>query len=637
MKIYATLLFLTMIWAMTLAPAWAQKDSTRVKKLLDKAYEFEVSEPRKALKIYQDAYQLSIKEKYELGAFKALQYTGIVHNDIGNYDSALHYYRKSKPYSEKIGYRRGQAQTFINIGNTYQFKGDYELAVSNYLSGLKIFETLKDSAALSQSYQNFSAIYSTIKNPKLEVFYLKKAIQYSSPAEKEQIAELYGDVGLTLLRQNKPDEAFINFNKTVKFAAKSTDKHLQFIAQRNLGDYYSFIKQFEKAVTYYETANRVGEPTIIEKNDLMYILSGLYLEMKNYPKALDYTQQTIALAKQIKAREILFKAYKRISDIYIETGQSGKAFHFLALSMNLKDSVLDQNYLMQISIVQTQYETEKKDKSIIEQQIQLKKKEVQLLRKENQTNISLIVILLLVLLSSGILLFFRQRQRSKNREIQSLKQQQEIAQLEALIDGEEKERRRIAQELHDGINGDLAAVKYRLSGLEDAGLGKEDQENLKKTIEMIDSSCAQVRSISHNLMPSSIVDFGLVETVREHCAKINQSHPLTLDFQYFGNPAVLPKKAETVIYRIIQELINNIIKHAGASTAMVQMNFHESELFITVEDNGKGFDIQTVQKGLGLKNIRSRIQFLNAQLEIDSNANGTSFNMTFDLNLLKND
>lgn len=637
MKICVALLLLTTMWTITTAPVRAQKDSTRIKKLLDKAYEFEVSEPRKALKIYQDAYQLSLKEKYELGAFKSMQYSGIVHNDIGNYDSALYYYRKSKPYSERMGYKRGQAQTFINIGNTYQFKGDYELAVSNYLSGLKIFETLKDSAALSQSYQNFSAIYSTIKNPKLEVFYLKKAIQYSSPAQTAQIAELYGDVGLTLLRQNKPDEALINFNKTAKSAAKSTDKHLQFIAKRNLGDYYSYIKQFNKAINYYEMSNRLGEPTIIEKNDLMYILSGLYLEMKNYPRAMDYTQQTISLAMQIQAREILFKAYKRLAVIYDKTSQPTKAFKFLALSMNLKDSVMDESYLKQISLIQTQYETEKKDKSIAEQQIQLKQKEVQLLRKENQTNISLIVILLLGILSSGIWLFFRQRQKSKNKEILALKQQQEITQLEALIDGEEKERRRIAQELHDGINGDLAAVKYRLSSLEDAGLGKEDQENLKKTIEMIDSSCAQIRSISHNLMPSSIVDFGLVETVREYCAKINQSQALMLDFQYFGNTAVLPKKAETVIYRIIQELINNITKHAGATAAMVQMNFHENELFITVEDNGKGFDTLSVQKGLGLKNIRSRVEFLNAQMEIESTEGGTFFNITIDLNTLKDD
>ncbi len=614
-----------------------QKDSVRIKDLLDKAYGFEVSKPKKALKIYQEVLKLSLTDKYDIGAFKALQYSGLVHNDIGNFDSAMYYYKKSVPYAKRSGYRRGEAQTFINIGNTYQFKGDYELAVSNYLSGLKIFEVLKDSAALSQSYQNFSAIYSTIKNPALEVFYLKKAIQYSSPAQTAQIAELYGDVGLTLLRQNKPDEALINFNKTAKSAEKSTDKHLQFIAKRNLGDYYSYIKQFNKAIDYYETANRLGEPTIIEKNDLMYILSGLYLEMKNYPKALDYTQQTIALARQIKAREILFKAYKRLAVIYDSTNQSAKAFKFLALSDNLKDSVMDENYLKQISLIQTQYETEKKDKSIAEQQSQIKKTEVALLKKENQTTISLVVILLLVMLSSGIWLFFRQRQRRKNKEILTLKQQQEIAQLEALIDGEEKERRRIAQELHDGINGDLAAIKYRLSSLEDAGLVMDDQENLKKAIEMIDSSCAQIRSISHNLMPSSIVDFGLVETVREYCARINQSQDLNLDFQYFGNPAVLPKKAETVIYRIIQELINNITKHANASSAMVQLNFHENELFITVEDNGKGFDASMAQKGMGLRNIRSRIEFLNAHLDITSTERGTFFNITIDLNTLKDD
>jgi two-component system NarL family sensor kinase len=215
------------------------------------------------------------------------------------------------------------------------------------------------------------------------------------------------------------------------------------------------------------------------------------------------------------------------------------------------------------------------------------------------------------------------------------KQNREIAKLEALIDGEENERRRIAQELHDGLNGDLSAIKYRLSTLEESGLSPIDSENLSKVINMIDESCAQVRSISHNLMPASIVDYGLLETIREFCSKMNASQAIKIDFQSFGNPIELSQKSETAIYRIIQELVTNILKHSKATEAMIQFNYREDELFITVEDNGIGFDKNAISTGIGHKNIKTRINFLNAQLDVQSSSAGTSFTISIDLNKVK--
>lgn len=248
-----------------------------------------------------------------------------------------------------------------------------------------------------------------------------------------------------------------------------------------------------------------------------------------------------------------------------------------------------------------------------------------LAKSEKEKQIFYFVITALILIAVILFFYFKQRQKLKNKEIETLKQDREISNLEALIDGEEKERKRVAQELHDGLNGDLSAIKYRLSSLEDAPLDAENHENLLQTIAMIDNACSQVRSISHNLIPTSILDFGLVETLNEYCEKINFSLPLNIELQHFGNSNVLDKKTETVIYRIIQELINNITKHSKATTAMVQLNFHASELFITVEDNGIGFDVNSAKTGLGLKNSYSRVDFLNANLDIDSNEKGSSY------------
>jgi signal transduction histidine kinase len=136
-------------------------------------------------------------------------------------------------------------------------------------------------------------------------------------------------------------------------------------------------------------------------------------------------------------------------------------------------------------------------------------------------------------------------------------------------------------------------------------------------------------------MPSSILEYGLIESIGEYCIKIKSSDNFKIDFQTYGDYIALSKKNETVVYRIIQELVTNILKHSKATEAMIQFNYREDELFITVEDNGIGFDKSAVSNGIGLKNINTRIAFLNAQLDIDSSASGSSYTISINLNKIK--
>lgn len=629
--------FLNLFFLLISALVVAQKDTIAIQKMMDEAYSFEQNQPEKALQLYKKTHQLSVKSNYKEGAYKSLLYSGIVFSDNGKYDSAIHYYKKTIRYCSKEKNSIGIAKGYANIANAYQFKGDYSKAAKYYLSSIKLFEKTKDSAKISQSYQNLSALYDNINNDTFELFYLKKAIQYSDKTKKEQLGLLYGDFGLTLLRQNKNKEALVYFKKTEDLSKIDKSVRLLFFTKRNFGEYYKNTKDYLKSISFYEAALALSESQkdTFQKVDLYNTLSELFLEIKNYTKSLHYGFLTLELAKEIKAKEFLYRSQKRISTIYNELGQSEKAYNFLLLSSNLKDTLLNENQSKQMSLLQTRFETEKKDKSIAEQQVKLKKQELDLIKSQKEKQLYFIASLILILMSLGIWYFFRQRQKIKNKEIIELQQQQEIVKLEALIDGEENERRRIAQELHDGLNGDLSAIKYRLSTLEESGLNAIDAENLTKVINMIDESCAQVRSISHNLMPSSILEYGLIESIREYCIKIKSSDNFKIDFQIFGNYITLSKKNETVVYRIIQELVTNILKHAKASEALIQFNYREDELFITVEDNGIGFDKNAISPGIGHKNIKTRIDFLNAELNFDSSTNGTSYTISIDLNKLK--
>jgi len=397
----------------------AQNETLKIQKLMDEAYSFEQNQPEKALQLYQKTHQLSIKVNYKEGVYKSLLYSGIVFSANGKYDSAIHYYKKTIRYSSKEKISIGIAKGYANMANAYQFKGDYSAAVKYYIGSIKLFEKTKDSAIISQSYQNLSALYDNVNNDVLELFYLKKAIQYSDKTKKEQLGLLYGDVGLTLLRQNKNKEAFVYFKKTEDLSKMDKSERLLFFTKRNFGEYYKNTKDYSKAISTFEAALALSESQkdAFQKADLYHTLSGLYLEIKNYPKALEYSFLSLKLAKEINAKEFLFRSQKRISTLYNELGQSEQAYNYLLLSSNLKDLLLTENQSKEMSLLQTRFETEKKDKSIAEQHVKIKKQELDLIKSQKEKQLYFIASLGLILLILGIWYFFKQGKNLKTKKL----------------------------------------------------------------------------------------------------------------------------------------------------------------------------------------------------------------------------
>lgn len=623
-----------LLFIIILEPTIAQNDSISIEKLFDKAYELEATNPKEALQLYRVILNKSKTADYKVGITKSLQYTGIVHSDLADYDSAIYYYKKALPFSIDANYRRGTGGLYINIGNAYQYKGQFDKVIENYIKGIKIFETIKDSSRLGVSYENLAAFYSSLKNREKEIEYLQKALSVIPITDLERMAYALGDLGLAYLSINQQQQAFLKFTSADSITKLVDDKRLQFFANRNFGEYYHKMADYEKAITYYDKAlnhiNSINDTYY--KNDVLLQLGQSNASAKNYTKAVTYLNEALQLAKENASIEIENKAHLQLAEIYENLNKPNQAYYHLKLHNQLKDSLLNENHLQQINLLEKQYESEKKDKEIAEQKAILEHNSLELIKKQNKIRLATIGGILSLLTVIGIWLFYQQRQKLKNIEIKKLEQERDLSKLQALIEGEEKERARLAQDLHDGINGDLSSIKFQLSSIDEHQLTTETLPVFKRTIEMIDHSCQQIRTISHNLSPITIRDFGLITSIKNYCTKTESLHPITITFQHFGNDIQLPKAIETVIYRIIQELVNNIIKHANATEALVQLNAYDSNLFITVEDNGIGFQNKKENIGIGLKNIASRIAFLNAQLEEEHHKKGTTFHINIDLN-----
>lgn len=178
-------------------------------------------------------------------------------------------------------------------------------------------------------------------------------------------------------------------------------------------------------------------------------------------------------------------------------------------------------------------------------------------------------------------MYYRQRERLKNEQIDALRTENKYNRLKSLIEGEEKERLRIAKDLHDGINGDLSAIKLIMKGVYEEMINGKIQ--FKGLILMIDQTINQVRNISHNLAPPTLYKQGLIDSIHQFCDRFSHNNEIDFKFQYFGQMPKLFISYETAIYRVIQELLNNILKHAKAKNVLIDMNIIDEVLYLTIE------------------------------------------------------
>ena len=606
----------------------AQIDSISIQKLLDEAFELETTNPPQAIKIYEQVLQESKQINYHLGAFRALLYTGIVESNLGHYDRALELYQSAIPFSRKAHYEVGEASAKINIGNVFQFKGNLRMAIDPYLEGAKIYENNRDSAHLVMAYANLAGLYKSLDNIPLTLKTYQKALYYCPATDSFNQCDIYNNIGIVLLQDNKLDSAYFYITKAQQMNAELGNQRQDFFIHRNLGEYYSYRQKYIPAIRHFTQALSLSKKIndAFYTNEIHFLIGQAYFEIGNMDLALKHTRLAIQWAERHQSNEILYKAHHNLAKTYHHLGNP-KDFATLALSHQIKDSIITEKYLLEIAALETLYESKKKDNDLMIKDLQIDQNKTALIKSKAQTLTLGIIGLILFFASIIGWLYFRQRQYNKNQQISSLKERQKIIELEAIINGEEKERHRLAQDLHDGINGDLSVIKYKLTSVNIQSLNPKETKLFQESIQLLDNAVEQVRRISHNLAPPALHNFNLIEAIEQYCARINSSTPLNISFQVFGDIIHLHKDQETAIYRIIQELINNIVKHAQATEAIVQLNIFDNNMTITVEDNGKGFDVKKVNLGMGLHNIKSRIAFLQAELEVHSNSAGSTFSI----------
>jgi signal transduction histidine kinase len=252
------------------------------------------------------------------------------------------------------------------------------------------------------------------------------------------------------------------------------------------------------------------------------------------------------------------------------------------------------------------------------------------LERKNALNYILIAgTTLLVAISLLLYRNYRQKQKLQQQRINELETEKQLTATEAVLKGEEQERTRLAKDLHDGLGGMMSGIKYSfLTMKRNLIMTPENQQAFERSMDMLDSSIREMRRVAHNMMPEALLKFGLDTALKDLCNDINQTGALHINYQSIGmEDSVIDQTVSITIYRIVQELINNAMKHAAATNSIVQLSKTGNKLAITVEDDGKGFDTACLHmaKGIGWTNIMNRVEFLKGKLDINSKiGKGTS-------------
>lgn len=557
----------------------------------------------------------------------------------GNYNECIQLYKSIEPFLPLWKGTKREIHVFSvhynNIGVGYFNLGDYEQAIAYYLKSLSISEKGKATENILMQCRTLAnlgdAFYDLGDTAKARYYYVSA---YRIASRKKFLPVLAAVAiyrGNTERENGNLDQALIYYKDALKTAgqARLLDSWKITIVQTA----YTYLLKNEprKALQCINSKPPLGMTKtnpIYEDVAILSILGDTYFALKNYSASEKSYSKALVNAQKLGSKATIYGSYEKLSILYAEQGSYHQAYNYLKKHTDLFKKTLNENKLKEINKLEVKYRTAQKDKEIAEKQMQLKDRDQRLERKNTLIGIISSGALVLILITFLIIRNFKNKQRLQMSERENIR-------LKALMNGEEKERNRIARDLHDGIGGLLSAAKMSFSSVHPPN--NIPVPHYTKGIQLLDEAYKELRQTAHNLSPEILKNKGLLEASRIFCEKIAHNKNLDINFQSFGKLPYLGKETELSLYRILQELMQNIVKHAKATQAVVQISVEGDDLNIVVEDNGSGIMEHKKENGIGMNNLKSRVEALHGKIDIDSRIHeGTTIYLEFSILSLQN-
>lgn len=611
-----------------LATTSVKPDTTNIKALIDYAEKKETTAPEDAIQLYLRAAALAESIDYYFGAAKGMNYAGILYSNAGQYDEAAELYKKAITYYTKVAYKTGMASANMNLGNVHRFRGENKEALDYYLKAAALMEVTADSVRLTVLYNNIGGLFSVLKNSSKAIAYSENALRI---AEIKNLDRNIIDACVNLSKAysvGKDTASAIRvLQKGFSIAEKTNDFKILNYLHNNLGLIYMQQHNMKEAKAHFlkalDYSYRHGDPYDI--GSTFFSMAVFYRTAEDWKKAEAFANKALKISDSLQLHELTAKTYKVLSNIEEERGNYKKAFEYYVAFTDYNDSVNSKDQLQMMHDMEAKYQSVTKDKALSEKQLQIERSQAAIRKKNNLLFITVCGLLIITLLSLLIYFYNRNKQRLAVQQLKNLERERELKILQAMMEGEERERARIAGQLHDGIGGMVSAIKMHLgvSKLEHQEIAHS--EAYRQAVLLLEVMAKEVRKTAHTLMPELLHKYRLEEAIRMHCHSIANKN-VDVHFQSYDVTTDLTGNAELVLYRMVQELLNNAVKHAAPSQILVDLSQNEKTIAVTVEDNGNGFiPAERNGFGMGLSNIEAKVAALDGRLEITSEpATGTS-------------
>lgn len=552
-----------------------------------------------------------------------------------NTDSAFRYIEKALAGSVRLRSTGLISLALQELGEYCTNHEMYEKALRCFQRGLAIEEKRNDILRIADFYSHLGMVHFYMEIFDKALDYNQKALEiYREKKDTTGVAKILNQMGL--------------LHNSREFCEKRT-------SEERMSDLKTAIVYYEQALEHYKflndgrgqarvnqniaaVYNRMGKPETAlgyvrksldyyrEINDTEGILGALYTIGKTYYNLRDY-KKSIAAYRESEALSLkgnftggIQYLYEAMAMPYYDSKDYRNAYDYYLKYMTLRDSVYNAEKSRQIIELETRYQS------------QVKENEILRLTGEKKRKNSLIYMLTGLIILLGLSIFYYLRLLRKNREIsekdiqikerkiQELENEKRYLAARSVMEGEESERSRLAGDLHNGLGGLLSGIKINLSSMkENAIITHENVASFNHAISLLDTSISELRRIAHNLMPETLNHYGLKAAVEDFCTQVSPAGPPEIKMQFFGEEIRYTKEIELAMYRVIQELVNNSLKHSGATEITVQLISEPERVYIQVIDNGRGFNPDEelkAGKGKGLENIRDRVTALGGKFDI---------------------
>lgn len=533
------------------------------------------------------------------------------------------------------------AEVYIKLGD---YEGDvfaeYEKSLKYYNWALDHFKATKDIEGINETNHAIARRYT-------DAGFYTEAIQllqnlatfYDKNNNLHKLAQVFFDLNQTYKARGDHDLSIQYLAKTMSINKKLNDTTL--LIRILFDKISSFENSFEldsALVTAFYAFNISSNFNSRELSAKSLFHIGYINKLKNdFNKSSKYLLKSLNILPYQPFSELRKFIYKELSDVYNKAGQFDKAYTYLMSYTMLNDSILNKNRLESFTNLALKYGTKEKEKSFellkIEKDYEIAKNTAQ-----RRTLYVLAIGLFVVLLSIYFIIQFydqristtkiitEQKEEINHQKIRELEDNIKMSSMRYVIEGQEIERERIAKDLHDSLGGLLSTIKLQFDQVSSKKADLLEMKEYDKAHKLLDIAVEEVRTISRNLQPGSLQNLGLVPAIKDLVNRFEGEGYPDIDFQYYEMPEKIDKMISLSVYRIIQELLNNSLKHAQAHEILIQINTEDDELVIQYEDDGIGFEQNNLRrKGMGLENIKSRVNYMHGTITMDSeNAQGMS-------------